>query len=667
MPVAAMEALCSNTPPFQGARERARALEEGGIPLGSIFSAEETCPQEGSWGCVIEIPLPEKKKEVTSFSRDPQAWVSAKMKKGAELKWGQIPPERIADFQKAKGKELGNWTRERAVRLAEKHVPHDRVVRMRWIFTTKADGSAKARIVLIGFEDPDLGEIPTTSPTMSRRTRGLFLTACAIRKWTALKGDVRGAFLQGQESEKERGLFAKPVKELLEALGGTEGQYVQVLKACYGLANAPAQWHMSVSDTMSKAGFVQLQTEPCCWRLMDNSDPDGPTLIGLACAHVDDFLFAGEANHPDYQKALNILYKTYSWSDWESDVYMHCGVQVIQNQDGSTVLNHSEYCSTIEQINFQSRHDDQAITEGEKQQLRGVLGSLQWRAYQTGPQHGARLSSLQSQLASPTVATLRDTNKLVREVYAGRHIPLNQKLHVEDLEQVTFVAWSDAAVGNRRDHSSSGGYIVAASEPGIACGKAAPLNLISWKSGKLPRIARSSLAAEIQALSIAEEELMFTRLQWLEMIGYDVPMKDPASIVQKSPGIMVTDAKSLYDIIKKGVQNTSGLGLKEKYSVLDMLSVFQRLAKCRTETRWVHSEAQLADAMTKHVPGSSLIRCLQNGTWTLVHDPNFTSAKKLRRMKSHASAEEFGVSESAVILEAEPPLHVLFIHGQGGA
>ena len=188
------------------------------------------------------------------------------------------------------------------------------------------------------------------------------------------------------------------------------------------------------------------------------------------------------------------------------------------------------------------------------------------------------------------------------------------------------------------------------------------MNLIGWKSGKLPRIARSSLSAEIQAFSIAEEELMFTRLQWLEMVGHNIPTKDPATIVRRSPGIMVTDAKSLYDIIKKGVQNTSGLGLKEKYSALDMLSVFQRLAKCGTETRWVHSEAQLADAMTKHVPGSSLINFLQTGTWTLVHDPKFTSAKKLRRMKTQVVAEEYGVSRSGCVLEAELPPLVLLIH-----
>ena len=70
--------------------------------------------------------------------------------------------------------------------------------------------------------------------------------------------------------------------------------------------------------------------------------------------------------------------------------------------------------------------------------------------------------------------------------------------------------------------------------------------------------------------------------------------------MKKVPGVMVTDARSLYDIVMRGDKNTSGLGLKDKYSALEALSVIQRLQLCSTTTRWVHSEAQfIADALTK--------------------------------------------------------------------
>ena len=267
------------------------------------------------------------------------------------------------------------------------------------------------------------------------------------------------------------------------------------------------------------------------------------------------------------------------------------------------------------------------------------------------------MSALQSQLADPRVQTLLEANKLVREVYNNRHVGVKySRLCVEDPMDVTFVAWSDAAVGNRRDYSSTGGYVIAATEPNLLEGKPCPINFISWKSGRLPRVARSSLSAEIQAFSIAEEELMYVRIQWAEMMGFTIPHHQPGKLMQKVPGVLVTDAKSLYDVIKKGPMNTSGLGLKEKYSVLDMLSLFQRLSLGQTKTRWVHSEAQLADAMTKHSVNNALVRVLINGTWTLVHDENFTSSKNLKkRAKIDISVKDFGACESLSYLEAEPP------------
>ena len=71
--------------------------------------------------------------------------------------------------------------------------------------------------------------------------------------------------------------------------------------------------------------------------------------------------------------------------------------------------------------------------------------------------------------------------------------------------------------------SSSGGYIVGACDQMILQGEASQVNPISWKAGKLSRVARSSLSAEIEAFSIAEEELMYVKLEWLELNGVEIP------------------------------------------------------------------------------------------------------------------------------------------------
>ena len=56
-----------------------------------------------------------------------------------------------------------------------------------------------------------------------------------------------------------------------------------------------------------------------------------------------------------------------------------------------------------------------------------------------------------------------------------------------------------------------------------------------------------------------------------------------------------------------------------KYSVLDMMSPFEMLK---------NGMPRQGDGLTKHIFHNSLIQFLNDGMWTLVDDPTFTSAKK---------------------------------------
>lgn len=194
-----------------------------------------------------------------------------------------------------------------------------------------------------------------------------------------------------------------------------------------------------------------------------------------------------------------------------------------QQGNGQCILDHSKFCEKLEQVdieNIPGRKDNEKATENEISQLRALLGGIQWRVHQTAPQHGAQLSLLQSSMSSASVDILRQANKLAREVFAQRHVPLKVvDLEVNDPKDVVFIGWSDAALGNRPNGQSTGGFVIGATRPEMLQGKLSPVNIVAWKSGKLNRVARSSLAAEVQAFSETEEELMFIRAQWAEMCG----------------------------------------------------------------------------------------------------------------------------------------------------
>ena len=73
-----------------------------------------------------------------------------------------------------------------------------------------------------------------------------------------------GAFLQGQRSEEKRKVYAWPVEELAEALNMPRGQPAQLLKACYGLVNAPAEWFNSVCLAMTRQDSPNWSQNPAC-------------------------------------------------------------------------------------------------------------------------------------------------------------------------------------------------------------------------------------------------------------------------------------------------------------------------------------------------------------------------------------------------------------------
>mgnify|MGYP001826004312 CR=1 FL=1 len=216
--------------------------------------------------CTIDIPLPESERDWSLFAQV-QACYAVQQVRKAEVKWSTLDADGRAKFEKAKHAEIDQWLEEEAVKAVEGHIPRERVMRMRWVLTYKDTGAAKARLVLIGFEDPDLDRLVSSSPTMCRRTRQLVLQAAIQQGWKPLKGDIKSAFLQGTASQTLRQVYALPVPELAHALGVPEGRAVQVQKACYGLVNAPAEFYRTVDSHLLACGFERLLTDPCAWRL----------------------------------------------------------------------------------------------------------------------------------------------------------------------------------------------------------------------------------------------------------------------------------------------------------------------------------------------------------------------------------------------------------------
>ena len=117
---------------------------------------------------------------------------------------GEADQLRFAD---AKDKEVKAWLHHKTVqKVAKGRIPDHAVMRCRRLLTWKgATGDeppgelalngkkAKARLVIIGYEDPDISTLKNDSPTLTKDGRQTVLQQVSSHKWPLISFDVSTA------------------------------------------------------------------------------------------------------------------------------------------------------------------------------------------------------------------------------------------------------------------------------------------------------------------------------------------------------------------------------------------------------------------------------------------------------------------------------------------
>ena len=409
----------------------------------------------------VEIDLPDSNRGRRDFCGNLETYfVGAMKRKAVEVSEKHLSPAEKAQFRDAKAVEVKNFIAAEAFKSLPQHLQPSasQAVGMRWILTwkLKEDGTrkAKARAVLLGYQDPAYEHRSTTSPVMTRQTRQMFLQYAAWKKWTVKKGDVSGAFLQGREYPDR--LHCVPCPEILEAMNLPPGSVTQLMKACYGLVDAPLEWYKSVDTFLKGLGLERSWSDPCVWYWR----VDG-VLRGAICGHVDDFLFMGSAEDVKWTAILDAIQKKFKWGDWETDVFTQCGVRVEKNKEGFS-LSQPGYATEVKEIPLSAtrrKEDGKPITDWERTQLRTLLGALSWNAQQVAPHLSAEVSLLLSETSQGTVQTIKKANVLLRQAQA-RHQHTMQIHQFPESTELALFAWVDAASQNRQKGGSTQGIFI---------------------------------------------------------------------------------------------------------------------------------------------------------------------------------------------------------------
>ncbi|CAK0855240.1 unnamed protein product, partial [Prorocentrum cordatum] len=131
--------------------------------------------------------------------------------------------------------------------------------------------------------------------------------------------------------------------------------------------------------------------------------------------------------------------------------------------------------------------------------------------------------------------------------------------------------------------------------------------------------------------------------------GVDITKDESTHMAGESA--LVVDAKALYD----AAQKESIISFQDKRTGIEVLALRERMEATMTRWRWVSSERQYADGLTKIAARQLLADRLRYGRLQLKHDPNYTAAKKKTKEERQESIDQTRPVTSAATRKATTP------------
>ena len=246
------------------------------IPNGNsddeLFMEEIDCfnlCEDTAWTFSVDVTLQDIERWRNEDNPTEMAFlISAAKKQRSEVRMSNLTEKERELFRKAKDKEVESWlSTDTVARILRHQIPLENIMRCRWILTWKPvdpseattanQHTAKARLVVLGYEDPLVHEIPRDSPTMTKLSRMLILQMAASHGWNIESFDIKTAFLRGTEVSS-RVLGIEPPQELRDRMKLKPNEVLQLLKGAYGRVDAPFLWFTELKKGSGKSRLQSI-------------------------------------------------------------------------------------------------------------------------------------------------------------------------------------------------------------------------------------------------------------------------------------------------------------------------------------------------------------------------------------------------------------------------
>ena len=214
------------------------------------------------------------------------------------------------------------------------------IVGTRWVLTEKANGTAKARLVVQGCQEKT-NDIRSDSPTGSRDCLMLALIHAAQRGWSVSQFDADCAYLQSKGINRT---LVLRIPRRHPPPGQEPSALAIATSAIYGTKDAGRHWYMHPRKHLQQAGFFESRLEKGTYGF----HVDGK-LVCMIHTHVDDPLFARQMDCPVLDTIIAKLTEDLHLRMSEGDVLTYLGRRVEFKKD-ETRVTQVEAAETLEPI-----------------------------------------------------------------------------------------------------------------------------------------------------------------------------------------------------------------------------------------------------------------------------------------------------------------------------
>ena len=506
--------------------------------------------------------------------------------------------------------EIGNHKRNESwVTITRDELPKGRRVhKLIWVYKTKRDGTAKARLCVQGTTLESGIDYDQVFSAALRYSSARALFAYAARNGCKVRSvDLVAAYLQGRFVAGEEVYCHLPVG-YPEYDSKGRPKLAKVQKPIYGIQQAGRrlqrdlfEWLREYRDGSQR--FVQLDdSDGCIWKLECTNGEIvtiGVYVDNLQIVHSAELDADGRGpSGCAYNKFMDAFTSHWQVTD-EGPMEDLLGIEVTYNDDGSIKLHQQKYIEKIvarfmpdgplSKVQRNSlpyskdflRHVNDALSHDAEHpelttELQSRVGCLMYAATSTRPDIAYAVHKLCSCLHKATPELLLETDHILS--YLSRTASLGLTYTKEHMRLSGFAdaSWETAT-------STSGWFVRWQSAA------------LSWGSRKQKSIALSTCEAEIIALSEATKDVVYLRKL---VKGLDAAEPDPTSLSTDSSSARDVSYNPQHHDRMKHVQ-------RRHFFVRDMVESFE------IEVPYVSTKDNAADIFTKPMSDANQFRRLR--------------------------------------------------------